>query len=271
MELTEKQRIKKSLKIHIDPSVTADYKTIASQIRPFDLIAFRGGDVISDLIEAMQKYELGTGTFSHVGMAVTSELLPSCLVDGKLFVLVPGKVYIMESTFTYNVPGFTESAPDVTTGKGFFGVQLRDLEQVIPIYITNEKTKVAWCSLIDNPWDSQSKEELSEKFQKVFDEFNHRFYEMDFLSLLAAMFPSLRLIRNMKDKLTRKLFKLLGKYHLSDSGWQFCSELVATIYQTFGILPENFDPKDVLPIDFFGYDNDGIPALVKTPIFINDY
>ncbi len=43
-----------------------------------------------------------------------------------------------------------DNAPDITTGHGKLGVQLRDLEDVIPRYIINEKTTVAWCKLLNN-------------------------------------------------------------------------------------------------------------------------
>src|SRR5437868_4194060 len=124
------------------------YSELKNLIKPFDLIAFRGGDVISDLIAVLEKYEVGCDTFTHVGMVVTSEILPNQNLD-------PNKLYILESTFGYQIPLIYDNKPDVITGKGNFGVLLRDLEEIIPWYIYNDKTKVAWCKLLNNPFDKE--------------------------------------------------------------------------------------------------------------------
>ena len=51
---------------------------------------------------------------------------------------------------------------------------------------------------------------------------------------------------------------------------QFCSELVARVYQKLGIIDQNLDPEDVTPVDFLGYDQDGIPKLVKDPVYFTE-
>ncbi len=249
------------------------YSDIKNRIQPFDLLAFRGGDIMSDLISVLEKYEFEVGNFTHVGMAVTSDILPKY----KDFVLEKGKVYIFESTFTYNVKGFTDGPPDVITGSGWFGVQLRDLEEVIPRYITNEKTEVAWCPLIDNPFSKKSnRKKLAKKFTKFFESYEGRCYEMDVESLLAAMFPCLRSIRSVRDSIFEHLYNTLHIHgYMKDSegpaGWQFCSELVANVYQMIGIIPKSVNTKNILPINFFGYDTENIPSLVHNPIFIKDW
>ena len=102
-------------------------------------------------------------------------------------------------------------------------------------------------------------------------------YEMDFISLFAAMFPSLRSLRDFRDNIFTKLYSTLHNYKiinnnsLSPADWQFCSELVATIYKEFDIIPNTVNPKDVVPIDFFGCDEDGLPLIVHPPIFIKDW
>ena len=131
--MVQNQLINASVNIKIDYSNLSTYDAIKNKIRPLDLIAFRGGDIISDLIATLESHEVGIGAFSHVGMVVTSEILPSCMVNGKEFYLAPDRVYVFESTFTYDIPHITDGVPDVTTGHGEFGVQLRDLEDVIPL------------------------------------------------------------------------------------------------------------------------------------------
>jgi hypothetical protein len=96
---------------------------------------------------------------------------------------------------------------------------------------------------------------------------------MDIESLLAAMFPCLRIIREIKDTIFGALYKVLYLCGLANinsgpAGWQFCSELVANVYQSIGVLSQSFNSKNILPVDFFGYNE--IPALVQHPILIQD-
>ena len=235
------------------------YSDLKNHIKPFDLIAFRGGDVISDLIAILEKYEVGADTFTHVGIVVTSEILPNQNLD-------PDKLYILESTFAYQIPLIYDNKPDVITGRGHFGVILRDLEEIINWYICNDKTKVAWCKLLNNPVINN---DLITKFEQFFDSYHNRTYDMDLLGLFGAIFPQIRGLRDLQDKLLNKMFKRIkGK---DFPAWQFCSELVANAYQLIGVIDQKFDSKNVLPIDFFGYDRDGIPKLVCEPIYFNKF
>lgn len=245
------------------------YHHIKDKLLPFDLIAFRGGGLYSDLIAKLEEFEVGVGTFTHVGIVVTSDILTDSFIE-------PGRKYLFESTLTYN------SAPDILSGKGVLGVQLRDLETAITHYIEDQDTKVAWCPLLNNPYADNGdlavnvrkrRMLLKEYFTDFFRRYDNRLYEIDPTNLLAAMFPSLRLIRTLRDELFVGLYGILHKFGLSKNnigpaGWQFCSELVAGVYQNIGVLSYEFDPQDVIPVDFFGCDRDGIPLLVDKPIYI---
>lgn len=282
---SQKKRIQKSIKIDVDYNNLDTYDRIKDKIKPYDLIGFRGGDMMSDFIAYLESKNLGIGVFSHVGMVVTSEILPTYQVDGKDFHLIPGRLYVLESTFSYKVPIIMDNAPDIITEKGKLGVQLRDLEEVIPRYIIKQETKVAWCRLINNPIDqvpnesdadyALRKQSLANQFAVLFDEYYGRRYELDMISLFAAMFPCLRILRWGRDAFYHGLYKCLHRFNFNDkyspAGWQFCSELVANIYQAIGIIPDTFDPKDVMPVDFLGCDKDGLPALVDSPVFIKDW
>ena len=281
----KKKSIVKSLNIAFDESNLVNYKDIKDKIEPFDLIACRGGDILSDFIEILESKQVGMGKFTHVGMIVNSDILPKCKVEKHDFYLEENKLYILESTFSYTIDGIIDNIPDVSTNKGKFGVQLRDFEALIPHYIMNDKTKVAWCKLKNNPYsktENDTKESLIERrmllqsiFVPFFNDYHDRLYEIDALGLFGAMFPSLRLLRDNRDKIYKKLYKKLNRYHITENkgpgGWQFCSELVANVYLLIGILDKNVNPKNVLPIDFFGYDEDNIQALVESPIFIRDW
>ncbi|GAG76710.1 unnamed protein product, partial [marine sediment metagenome] len=223
----KKKEILKSLSLSFNESNLMSYQDIKDKILPFDLIACRGGDILSDLIDVMESKQVGMGTFSHVGMIVTSDILPRCIVDDGYYYLEKNKHYILESTFSYTIKGITDYLPDVTTNEGKFGVQLRDFEELIPTYITNEKTKVAWCKLMNNPYmmnpndtdDTllERREILKCQFMKFFEDYHQRLYEIDALGLFGAMFPSLRLVRDMKDDVCKHLFKTLNKYKLTNS------------------------------------------------------
>lgn len=255
------------------------YNELIPEICPFDTIMFRGGDNISDLIAMLEKYELSMNTFTHIGMVVTSDILPKCIVENGEFILDHEKLYILESTFSYNVPGFVKGVNDISTNKGKFGVQLRELEQIIPSYIQNEKTKVAWCELINNPYRktiSDTEESLThrrlllrDKFTVFFEDYHSRNYEMDPLGLLSAMFIPLRPIRDFRDSFYTKLWRKISKKQIPIVDLQFCSELVANAYQCIGILDENVVTKNVLPMDFFG--NDRLKKLVNNPIYFRDW
>lgn len=241
------------------------YDQIKDKLRPFDLIAFRGGGLYSSLIAKLEEFEVGVGTFTHVGIVVTSDILPNKSLE-------QGRLYLFESTLTYN------SAPDVLTGKGVLGVQLRDLETALTHYIEDQGTKVAWCPLLNNPYNINDtnthlrRKLLREFFTDFFRRYNTRLYEVDPTELLAAMFPSLRIIRTVRNELISALCAILHKFGLSENnkdspGWQFCSELVTEVYQTIGVVSYEFNPEDVLPVDFFGCDRDGLPRLVDTPVY----
>lgn len=232
------------------------YEELKEKIKPLDLIVFRGGDCISDFISELEKECVDTGVFTHSGIIVTTEILNIPEIE-------EGKLYIMESTFSYDIPDIINSGPpDIMTGHGKFGVQLREFEEVVKDYISNKTTKVAWCNLIKK---IEYNEETKDKFQKIFENYIGRFYDLNFIDLFASLFPKLRELRHLDTKLSNLIFSHFLKHKYLPSGWQFCSELVANIYKKFNILPESINPKNVVPVDFFGYGD--VPCIVDKPIF----
>lgn len=249
----------------IDYNNAVKWSEIKSQLRPFDLLSFRGDDGVSNLISKLEKEHLGVGEFSHSGLVVTADLIPDLDLD-------PAKKYVFESTFSYSLPSM-KNTPDILTHKGEFGVQLRDLDEVVPIYLHDDKAHIAWCPLINNPWEHEEKEQLIASFKEIFDQYHGRTYDLSVEDLIGSLYPEMRPLRNLRDKFFSGLYSFLHslglkKGKLGPAGWQFCSELVANVYQKLGIIGKQFDPRDVVPMDFFGCDQDGIPCLVKNPIFI---
>lgn len=274
---SQKLLIEKSLQLTMNETNLSSFSDIKDKIHPFDIIAFRGGDIVSDVISTLESHKVGAGAFTHIGMVVTSDILDHWIINESNSPLEPDRLYIFESTFSFNIKGISEGPPNLITGKGKLGVQLRDLEAIIPYYITNENTKIAWCHLNNNPFDDiENQDLLCKQFTNFFLNYEDRLYELNLESLLAALFPCLRSIRKFKDNVFTAVYKSLYKLGISNqnvgpAGWQFCSELIANVYQTIGVIPNSFNPQDVLPVDFFGNDEDGIPRLLDPPIYIKDW
>jgi hypothetical protein len=255
--------------MHLTVDNLKSFAEIKSLISPFDSICFRGDNIISNSIAFLEKYELSIDTFTHIGMVVTADILPTCIVHDIEYKLNPDKFYILESTMSNNIH-------DVITDKPKFGVQLRDLEEIIPHHIHNQKTKVAWCKLINNPYDNVDKRPLLQKqFIEFFNDYYPRKYEMDPVGLLSSIITPLRLLRDQRDQIYTKLWKKIHKNAVEKNipivNYQFCSELVANVYQLIGIYNDNVITKNVLPVDFFGDKIDHLERVLENPIYIKDW
>ena len=117
-----------------------NYHTFKEKMESFDLLMFRGDDIISDAIAEIQTDD----QFSHTGLVIHPNLLPG-------YNLEPDRLYVFESTYSYNIEGMDNGPPDYITGERFFGVQIRDLETVCTSYLHNDKTKISWFALKRRP------------------------------------------------------------------------------------------------------------------------
>ena len=232
-----------------DTSLT--YENMLPHMRHLDLIIFKGGDVVSGTIQKLQKKKLGKGNWSHVGIVIHPNYFP--VKNG-----TSDKLYIWESTMSGDLG---DGVNCIETGKPFFGVQLRELKSVVAAYNENEETAVAFCPLINHPFDKKRNESvplyerrmdiLDRKFDQIYAKYNLCKYDANCLSLLGALYPWLRPLRDCC---------MFGK------SWLFCSELVATVYRDLEIINPKLLPKNVVPMDFLGYDQDGMRKCVKRPI-----
>lgn len=245
------------------------YDEIENRFQPLDLLMFRGGDFVSSSIRYLEEKFLGNGSFSHVGIVVTRELMPW------LKVLKPGEKYVWESTMSIPIGGFVEDVPDVESGKGRFGVQIRVLKDVLESY-TNAETKalVAWVPLKDNPWSCpEDRKRISKLVKKLHKEVGCKTYELNFLELAASLFPILRVFRKKLEWVEDATYNALRSFDIveGDGGdaFYFCSELVAYIYKKLGIVSQDIKPSEVVPMDFLGYDKDGMCNIVdESPIVL---
>jgi hypothetical protein len=223
------------------------------KIKPFDLIFFRGGDFISDIIANVQNKSFGNGEWTHVGLVLTRDILK---FKGK-----KNNIYVWESTMS----GKMGDGVNNIYNKGHFGVQIRDLDSVIEGYLKVKKTKIGWCKLINNPFDKKENESdiLYQKrisnIKKIIKNFYYKnknsSYDYTLKTFLKTIFPRLS-----KIKFINKILHTDNKY--------FCSELVAEIYKQINVLDETIDPENIAPIELLGYSNDGIGKIVDEPLLL---
>lgn len=219
------------------------YTDIRPQIRPLDMIAFKGNDPVSKLILYLENKTTHFNDFSHVGVVVNSRILDEPLLD-------PTKLYILESTVSGKL-GY-----DVYNiyGKSFLGVQIRCLDDVVTSYDEPNDTAIAWCRLKSNPIDNA---DVKEQMTALYHEINHKYYDFNLYDLFSALYPMLRVYRNFVDKIfhTQKLI--------------FCSELVALAYKRLAAYPnpEEIDPMNIIP-EHLIHPEGSMPQLFDRIVYV---
>lgn len=213
-------------------------------MRPLDLILFSGTDLISDVVKAGEYISLVENKgvekilFSHIGIVVNSEVLPSVKE------LQKDKFYILESTSNIS----SLDGPLNVEGNRKFGVQIRDLQSVIQTY----KGKVYYGSLINYPTTVDVN-----VIKNVYDKYINCYYDLNFIDLLATVFKCFRRQRKCFDVIVHDIDKLFIKNYDKDApdNMLFCSQLVAIILRDVGVLPSDVKVLNYLPEDVFGYRN----------------
>jgi len=222
------------------------YESIKSQIRPFDVIFFKGYTVFSDMICLLERYGNkipNSGEFSHVGLVVTSDILKNEKIK-------EGKLYLLESI----IGGFCEYGVWDINNKCVVGVQIRELDTLILACDKPNNTIIAWGKLQNNPIDTVPLTELQSKFGDFYDKYYKSCYDVNPVSLLGSVFPFWRRFRSKMEKFCKT------------NNWFFCSELVALAFKQFNIYPETVNEKDVLPRDIIypDADVDEMPKVIGT-------
>ncbi len=205
----------------------AAYKDIRPHLETFDMIAFRGGEIVSDAISRLEEVigGEGAGVYTHVGVVLRGDIFPE---DHKYHRSGREEVYVWESTQSGRLG---DGALDVE-GKSFLGVQLRVLDEVVEAYDVHPKTFLAWCSMLPKFRPSPT----SEEFITIFNYYNGIPYDFNCINLLATAISWLRPLRCCFSCYTKP---------------QFCSELVANLYKSLGTLSPEVDARNVLPSDYF--------------------
>ena len=220
-------------------------------IQPLDLIVFHGIDPVRHAICFVEAKKFGHGDFSHAGVAITREALD-------LPFLEPGKVYVWESTLSAPAgfwAHFTDKVPDVETKGLRFGVQIRDLELVIPGYSVGGG-KVAWCAFRG---ERPPIEETRKHLLALHEEYGHAPYTANLLEVFAVVFPALRTTRDRFDRAEDRLGHFMNHVlerarphkRLVDAEHHvlFCSEWAAIVYKRLGLTTRpDLAPRLVAPV-----------------------
>ncbi len=229
----------------------ASYQQVRAEIQPLDLLLFRGPDFISNTIRWIQRRRLGLGAgrFSHVGLVVDERVYKNPR-------MLPGKLYVLESTMSGNIT--SEGVTDIN-GQVVFGVQIRDLDEVIKAYDSSPTSRIAVGHLRNNPYlscsDQMERDIFRSRCTTLINSVEGRQYDANLFSLCGALFPRLRGLRDMAETV------------LDTDKWLFCSELCALMYKSLDILPPSLDERNVVPVDFLpGIDEDGMPPIIQCPV-----
>jgi len=238
---------------NVKPKKGVLYSEIRQNLKPFDLLLFKGGDFVSDFIRSLQKLDLENpvaDNFSHVGIVITSDVLDYEYIKA-------GKIYILESA----VSGRLGQKLKTVEGKSHLGVILRDFDELIEKYDKSNRTRIAYAPLLNNPVDTKSKRKLKKlkrDFTRFFHTINNQRYDLNPLNLISVISsPITKPIRIIRD--------VLGIVVKDTEDWIICSALVAKCWQFIGVLPMDIDCKYTYPTDLLGIDQDGLPLVIKIP------
>jgi hypothetical protein len=240
-------------------------------VRPLDLLVFKSGDNVSKLIRYLQKIKTGSGSISHTELAISKRYCPEIRTLEKNPNL--DKLYSWGSTMSGPL---NDGVYNAETGESAFGVQIRSLKELARSYLENKGANIGVCKLLINPIDfnygyplyenityenseESAQNEFDNRIKKLKSDLSKTYlkyynvnYDANLLSLFASIFPKLRIFRNKTEI-------MIGKFTNIDK-WIFCSQLVCLIYKEIGIIDYYVDDRNVLPVDFLGFeaDKDGI-------------
>ena len=256
------------------------YGEIKPKMRSFDLLLFKGTDVISRAVEAVEKHQDGQAGFTHVGIVLLGKDLLPPVDDAEKKWLHEQTVYVLESTMSGDLADGCRDVHD----ESHIGVQLRVLDNVVEHYDRPEKSRMAWCPLLQ-PADGARARAMYEKYRGLS-------YDMSVIDMAACAFPAVRRIRDnsafshVRDGVCRLIYgrKRAGADGKDDnlvSRWQFCSEMVANVYKDLGVLGSSVNASNTMPVDFLPdpndktgtktIDSDGeIPRIVAKPILFHN-
>lgn len=225
-----------------------------SKIMSLEIVLFSGSRHFSKLIQYCQKRQLmdqvsqskevQCALFSHVGILINSQMVPSERN------MIPGSVYIFESAGS--------DVRDVR-GKHVIGVQVRDFRKILEHCIEIDE-KVAIVSL------KATKDLSPDEINSLIGERSDKFI----MTTVGIPYPLnvMKMVAAFNGKV-RKVLNDMHRVHILPKTY-FCSQLVADFLKFLGIVPEFCDPTSVLPMDFCGCDadkNEGVSNICDFDTF----
>jgi hypothetical protein len=226
-----------------------------NNIEALDLIFFRPEKShISNIIGKVQEITLGCGDWTHVGIALNYNVLPYCLELDKN----KKSIFIWESTINLKK----------------IGVQINNLSIYTNKFSdTKFNGKIAIGKLINNPAKRLKNESDIDYFnrlspiRKIVTNLYLKTvgtpYACGLCNLCGSLFKCIRPLRELTFK-SNFLKKISGKE------WLFCSQLACMLYHDLGIIDKKVKAMDTVPMDFLGFDKDGMKKHFKDPIIIYD-
>ncbi|KAJ3400066.1 hypothetical protein CcCBS67573_g04841 [Chytriomyces confervae] len=231
-----------------------DFSVADYELKPFDVVLFAGSDPAANFIKKVTLHEVVpnvklpfTELWTHSGILVDKTVLP-------LDFLEDGKMYLYESVFSGEVAGYVYSKvlplDHAVPPRGFhLGPQIRDFAAVVE----EGDSDVGICRLSDTHRQTIN-QVMAANPNFLLDLYN---YYKDFSYPITNILP---VIASASERLYSDLQKfrdaLSNFFPKSRQAPQqnkaiFCSELVATIFQNFGLptfvelKPDTFTPLEV--------------------------
>lgn len=204
-----------------------------ANIKPLDVLLFRGRGPAATMIAATEQFVFGSSDWTHAGLAITSDVLD--FKNAK-----PNRIYVLESTCSY-----LSGVPDVPSGRTRFGVQIRPLVDVLDQY-RKEGGSVALCSLSENPvLDPIQRDMVRKVLSDFYQAHGKDRYETN-PCICAKAFWSC--------------------FPCKSPNAYFCSELVVDLYQKLGLVKDQVDPETITPYELANMLSQ--KGLVRDPIRI---
>ena len=230
------------------PQGTVPFRAFENAARHGDLLLFRGDEPVSECIRCLQRTTLGRGAWSHTGLVVERDKLPAQFRE-----TLTERVYVLESILSGPLGSGVYNA---VSHESFFGTQLRSLRE-LQFAFEESDAVFAWAALTTGA--AASVETGQDAFDEAVLDLIGRPYPVDPCSFASALCPKLRRCRACCNSLT---------CCCHEEDWLFCSEMCAEVYRRTGVLPASTVAADVLPMDFLGFDRDGIPCVVTSVMIV---
>lgn len=203
------------------------YDAVRPHLKTFDLLLSRGSGPVAATVAALTRATVADAPhWTHCGLVVRAESFPAGSP-----LRVAGAVYVFESCSSL-LPGAPRPAAGAHAGRGFLGVQLRRLDEVVRANV--EAGHPMALAQLSAP-DAGAYRRALEAWPEIFARYDGTPYELVLCNLFGV---ALRCCRPCRPH----------------TGRIVCSELVARVLRDAGLLRDPagrpLDPEDVLPVDF---------------------